>query len=152
MTKLRAPLSIDAALARIAGQLPQGWAGIGEATGRAERTARNWGDPDTPEAVPMDLAIRLDLAFQAAGGQGAPIFETYALQLELAAATRFADRFALAKLAAETVRECGEANSALITASQPEANTSDHINALREIEEAIAALNQARAQLDQKPP
>ena len=42
MTKLRAPGSIDAALARIAGHLEAGYAAMATLTGRAERTVRNY--------------------------------------------------------------------------------------------------------------
>ena len=113
MTKRRAPLSLDAALARIAGQLPRAWLDMGDLTARAERTVRNWGDPDTREQIPMDCAIALDLAYQQAGGDGAPIFECYAARLELAGVHRFADRIALGRRAADAIRECGEAGAAL---------------------------------------
>jgi len=77
MTKRRAPLSIDTALARIAGRVEGGWSGMATVTGRKERTVRNWGDPDTPEHIPMDAAIALDLAYVEQGGEGAPIYECY---------------------------------------------------------------------------
>lgn len=41
MTKLRGPITYDAALARIAGVI--GWPAMATATARAERTVRNWG-------------------------------------------------------------------------------------------------------------
>ena len=84
MTKRRAPLSIDAALARIAGQLPGGYEAMGELVQRKDRTGRNWGDPDTPEQIPLDCAIVLDLAYEEAGGEGYPLHEAYTAKLELA--------------------------------------------------------------------
>lgn len=143
MTKVRAPLTIDAALARIAGQLPGGWKDVAKSAGRKERTARNWGDPDTPEQVPMDCAICLDLAYQEAGGDGAPIFETYAHQLELAAEQRFADRAELGKLASEIILECAEANAAIVAAAQPGACDKARQIGLKEVDEAIRVLKRA---------
>lgn len=143
MTKVRAPLSIDAALARIAGQLVGGFEEMARVSGRCTRTVRNWGDPDTPEQVPVDCAIALDLAFIAAGGTGAPIFETYALKLELAEAAKFADRFELLRHAQRVARETGEANAAIIGAAQPSATDADRARALGEALEAIDALKHA---------
>lgn len=140
MTKARPPLTIDAAISRIAGHLPRGFEGIACITNRAVRTCRNWSDPDTPENIPIDCAIELDLAYQAAGGVGAPIFETYALKLELAATNKFADAITLARRLPDIIRECGEANAALIEAADPSATPVIRRNALRECEEAMNAL------------
>lgn len=151
MTKLRAPLSIDAALARIAGQLDGGFDDMARIAGRAVRTVRNWGDPDTPEQVPIDCAIALDLAYIASGGTGAPIFETYALKLELGEAAQFADRLDLLRHAQSVARETGEANSAIIGATQPSATDADRLHALREVTEAIDALKSAIPLLGPQP-
>ncbi len=147
MTKRRAPASIDAALARIAGQLADGWVGMAALVGRAERTVRNWGDPDTPEQIPFDASIALDLAYQAAGGIGAPIYETYTIQLELSGADRFASRHELARLAADYIRESGEAGAALVNAAQPGADHSEFRAAEREVLEALTVLQRAIHQL-----
>lgn len=143
MTKRRAPLSADAALARIAGLLPGSWAEMALIASRKERTVRNWGDPDTAESIPLDCAIALDIAFQAAGGEGAPLFETYALQLELACMDRFADRFTLGRHAALVIRETAEANAAIVLAAQPGATNADRRRAAREVEEALGVLKHA---------
>ncbi|BBC72895.1 conserved hypothetical protein [Altererythrobacter sp. B11] len=140
MTKLRAPLSVDAALARIAGQLPGGWREMAELADRQERTVRNWGDPDTREQIPIDCAIELDLAYQRAGGTGAPIHETYSLQLELAELSRFADRHELLAQAFEVIKEGGEAHAAIVHAARPGATPQDTAEALRECIEAFDAL------------
>lgn len=143
MTKHRAPLSIDAALARIAGQLEDGWKTMAEITGRERRTVQNWGDPDTPESVPINFAIALDLAYLAAGGSGTPIFEAYAHKLEQAEAANFADRYDLLRRAQAVAKETGEANSAILGAAQPNASAADKRAALTEITEAIDALKDA---------
>ena len=62
------------------------------------------------------------------------------MQLELAAANRFADSYALAKLAPEVIRECGEANAAIVAAAQPGADDRLRQDALREGEEAMQSL------------
>lgn len=142
MTKPRAPLTIDAALARIAGQLPLGFDDMARVAGRQVRTVRNWGDPDTPEQVPVDCAIALDLAFIAAGGSGAPIFEVYALKLELAEAAKFGDRHQLLRHGQDVARETGEATAAIIGAAHPGATAADRARALAEATEAREALNQ----------
>lgn len=137
MTKVRAPLSIDAALARIAGHMPKGYDDLAQVTGRAVRTVRNWGDPDTPEQIPLDCAIALDLAYIAAGGDCAPLFETYSLKLEMASMERFACNIALARHTADVIREGGEAHSALVRATLPGATRADREDALRECSEAM---------------
>lgn len=147
MTKRRAPATIGAALARIAGQLPGDWAGMAELVGRAPRTVRNWGDPDTPEQIPLDAAIALDLAYQEAGGSGAPLHETYTIQLDLAGVDRFASRHALARLAADYIRESGEAGAALVNAAQPGADHREFRAAEREVLEALTVLQRAISQL-----
>lgn len=155
MTKPRPPLSIDAALARIAGQLPAGFDDMARIAGRAVRTVRNWSDPDTPEQIPVDCAIALDLAFIAAGGAGAPIFETYAHKLELAEAEQFADQLELLRRAQVVAKESGEATSALIGAAHPAATDADRARALAEAVEARDALSQVipllAAEVEQPP-
>lgn len=143
MTKLRAPLTIDAALARIAGHLPGGFDEMAAITRRAVRTVRNWGDPDTAEQIPLDCAIALDLAFIAAGGDCAPLFETYALKLELGQVEHFACNIRLARHTAEVIREGGEAHAALVRATLPDASAADRQTALRETTEAIDILKRA---------
>ncbi len=155
MTKARAPLSIDAALARIAGLLPEGFEEMARVAGRQVRTVRNWSDPDTAEQVPIDCAIALDLAYIAAGGTGAPIFEAYALKLELADAAKFGDRHQLLRHAQDVARETGEANAAIIGAAHPAATKTDRARALAEATEAREALNQVipllAQEIDQPP-
>lgn len=148
MTVHRAPTSIDHALARIAGQLEGGWVGMARTVSRSETTVRAWGQPGRREQIPMAAAIALDLAFQAAGGTGAPIFETYALQLDLACINRFADRAALGVHLASVIKESAEAESAMLSAILPDAGPAEIRRALRELEEALVAMGTARAMLN----
>lgn len=142
MTKARAPLSIEAAIVRIAGVHDDGFTDLARIVGRERRTVSNWSDPDTPEQVPVDCAIALDLAYLAAGGTGTPIFEAYALKLELADAERFGDRHQLLRHAQDVARETGEANAAIIGAAHPAATDADRARALAEATEARQALDQ----------
>ncbi len=144
MTKLRAPLSIDQALARIAGHLPEGYDDMAAVVEKSASTVRSWGDPDKPLQVPMADAILLDLAYREAGGTGAPLFECYAQRLDSAHVFKFADEAALGRIAADSIRECGEAHAALVEAAQPGADRRRKQSALREVDEAIAQLNRAK--------
>lgn len=148
MTKHRAPLSFEQAIQRIAGQIPGGIDEMASIADRQPRTIRNWTDPDTPESIPLDVALRLDLAFQAAGGVGAPLWEAYTHHLEMAEVDAFATRHCLGRLAAETILEAGEATAALVLSSQPGSTPADVRNAQREVAEAIAKLQQALPALD----
>ena len=150
--KPRAPLTTDQALARIAGQLPAGWVDIAEITGRSESLARAWGDPDRREQIPLDDAIKLDLAYQAAGGRGAPLADSYLFRLELAATVEFSERFELLTHTEGLTRETGEALAALLRACQPHAGPRERKSALKELIDVvekskpiIAALNDVAA-------
>lgn len=139
MTKTRPPLTIDAALARIAGQLQNGWTEMAAITERAERTVRNWGDPDTPEQIPMDCAIKLDLAFEASGGIGTPIFEVYALLINVERVTRFGDVRDVIRRTMTGIKENAEAAIAQIASTLPGAGPHATDDAIRETQEAIEA-------------
>lgn len=140
MTKLRAPLSIEQALQRIAGQLPTGVEAMAAVAQRQPGTIRAWMDPDRTEQVTLDAAIALDLAFQAEGGSGAPLFEAYATRLQLAEAARFADRHRLLDHAHGVAKEGGEAIAAIIAAARPDATELDRRAAHREAAEAYEKL------------
>lgn len=140
MTKLRAPLSFEQALARIAGQLDGGFDAMGALTARSASTVRAWGDPDRREHIPLDCAVVLDLAYVEAGGEGAPLHEAYTHQLEQAALLQWAAGRELARHAALVIKECGEAGSALVLAVQPGACPNTREQAAREVAEALDVL------------
>src|SRR4051812_14366931 len=145
MTKLRAPVSFERALIRIADVL--GWPKVAEIAGKDERTVRNWSDPDTTATVTLDVALRLDVAFRAAGGEGAPLFQVYALRLEADTRGACADSRRLAELTAKAAAEGGEAIAALVVAAQPGATLQQRARAEMEAEEAIQALTESLAQV-----
>ena len=152
MTKLRPPLSIGAALARIAGQIEGDYSEMVRLTERSASLVRAWGDPERRERMPIDDAITLDLAYRRAGGQGAPIFEAYGTMLDAEGLHWFADQVALSRQAATIIRECSEAEVAVIVAAQPGATLRDRAQAAREIEEAMAVLARARTMLNGTAP
>lgn len=139
MTKLRPPLSVEQALTRIAGQVPGDWQAMAAVVGRAERTVRNWSDPDTPEDITIRAAIALDLEYQRCGGIGAPINDVYALLLKTGGEEVFACQAKLAAATMVTVVESAEAIVAQIAAAQPGADKAAIDHAIRQTEEDIAA-------------
>ncbi|HEX8585034.1 MAG TPA: hypothetical protein VF680_11555 [Allosphingosinicella sp.] len=143
MTKLRPPVSAENALTRIAGAIE--WEGVACIAGLGVRAVRNWSDPDTEpmagKAISLELALRLDLAYRQAGGQGAPMLHFMATRLELDCLAAAPDAAALAHATAIAVKESGEAHAAAIVASQPNAAHADLIFAERQLEEASAATN-----------
>lgn len=147
MTKRRPPLSVNAALDRISVQVDGGWATMGAAIGVKERAVRNYGDPDRPEEISARDAITLDILFQRHGGEGAPIFETYALQLETERAEVFATQTDIARRAMTAMKETSDAERAAIACTLPGADDADRMNAIREHEEAIRALTNTLAAL-----
>ncbi|QSR16037.1 hypothetical protein [Novosphingobium sp. KA1] len=154
MTKGRAPLTIDAALARIAGEIPGGWSAMAallcnpNGKPRSESMVRAWGDPLRREKIPLHDAIKLDLAYRSAGGDGAPLFETYGYLLDEAGMFRFSNEVALGRLAVDAIREGGEAHAALVLASQPGVDPRQKRAAIQEVEEAIQALHSALTLLE----
>ena len=144
MTKPRAPFSFENALTRIAGLID--WPAMMEAIsteGRAvaRRTLIDWSDPDNDRCCTVHDAIALDIAYRAAGGDGAPMFETYASLLELAHAERFVDQVELARRTCKVIKEVSEAEAALVQATMPGATAAHRAEALRQVEEGMAALS-----------
>ena len=154
MTKHRAPLSVEQALQRIAGELAGGVDEMAQITGHAPGYIRALGDPGRRERLSVDDAIVLDIAYQAAGGVGAPVFEAYAYKLELAELDSFANQHSLGLLLSEITREAGEAHSAIALASLPGRSENDRRAAEKEAVEAIEALKRSLpllAQSDVRP-
>lgn len=147
MTKLRPPVSEGQALDRIAGVLE--WSGMAKLLGKAERTVRNWGEPDTTAGISYRDALALDVAYQLKGGQGAPLYDCYALRLNMAQAVMNADAEALSRAAKAAAKEGGEAVAALIEASRPGATAADRLIAKREVQESIEVLASTLPMLEQ---
>lgn len=138
MTKQRPPLSFNRALTKIAALV--GWDTAAILCNVAERTVRKWSDPDTDTHISLRDALRLDRAYQEAGGIGAPLFECYALRLEIEGGADASDVETLIEASSATAKEAGEAVAALIRASRPDATPRERLEAVKEAEDAIQAL------------
>lgn len=148
MTKLRDAASFPQAVTRVAGRI--GWEAAALATGRAERTVRNWSDPDTDAHPTIGDALRMDAAFLASGGGEPPLLNAYRLQLEMAE-LHAAPTEELAEAAANCAREAGEAVSALIKAAQPGARHVDRAHAAREAEDVVHTFSDTIRKLGADP-
>ena len=149
MTKPREPLSIDAALARIAGQVEGSWSAMAAETGYAERTVRKWGDADTDDEINFRSMLKLDLMFQRGGGEGHPIHAAYSQLLQVAIAERFVDQFELLRRASRIVKETGDAEAALLHCALPDASLNDMRKALKEVLEALDVMKAVVPVLEQ---
>ena len=119
---------------------------------RAESTVRRWGDHDQPEQIPLPAAIALDIAHLKAGGEGRPLFETYALQLEVAREHAFASEIEVARRACTLIREGAQAQEAMVLASLPNASPATRATAVRELEDVVQVVTGAIALLAAPPP
>lgn len=154
MTKVRPPASFFDAITRIAAHI--GWDGCSAALSVgtrkvAERTIRNWSDPDTEPCISIEDALKLDLAFQADGGIGTPLFDAYALQLDREAERARQSQPCLIHTTAAAAKETGEAMHALVLAGSPHAHPRDKARAAAEIIEAIEALQKSLIALELAP-
>ncbi|TMJ19005.1 MAG: hypothetical protein E6G92_04115 [Alphaproteobacteria bacterium] len=145
MTKRRAPLTFELALTKIAGVI--GWQVAAEIVGQSERAVRNWSDPDAAAGIRLDAALKLDVAYRSAGGDGFPLLQCYSLRLEADTAEACADLALLNHKIAKAAREGGEAIAAVIAAAQPGATDSALAIAEAELEESIAASTDTLATL-----
>ncbi|PZU13791.1 MAG: hypothetical protein DI606_04280 [Sphingobium sp.] len=144
MTIPRPPLSLDAAIARIMGQLGS-WAEVARVTGYAHpRQCEKWGAFDIAEPgdndardIPMRAAVKLDIAYQAAGGIGRPIFEAYGLLVDVAESAAFGDRQELQRDTIAFMKENSEAETALLEASMPGAGAAEEAIAQRELLQVV---------------
>jgi hypothetical protein len=149
MTKRRGPLTFELALTRVAGEI--GWSRVAEIAQQSDRTVRNWSEPDTgpaaERAISLDVALRLDSAFQAAGADGAPFLQCYALRLEADIKAACADSRELGLMTGRLAHESGEAIQAAITAALPGASENEKARAELELEQASRALTDTLATL-----
>ena len=114
---------------------------------RSESQVRRWGDHNATDQIPLPCAIILDIAYQRAGGDGRPLFETYALQLQVAREHAFTGEIEMARRVCALIREGAEAQEALVLASLPSATQLDRTNAVRELEDVSRVVTSAIALL-----
>jgi hypothetical protein len=141
VTKVRAPLTFELAMAKIAGEI--GWEKIADISGQAVSTLYNWSNPDSQptagDSVSLSLALKLDAAYRAAGGEGAPLLQCLGLKLDAETLVAIADSAAIVRSIATAAKEGGEAIAASIAAAQPGASPQERARAELELEESIAA-------------
>lgn len=138
MTKIRAALTFEAALAKVAGVI--GWSEVARICARKERAVRAWSEVEIPAGVTMDRALALDVAYTTAGGDGAPFLSVYALRLQADTIAAQACSEELARKTVAAIKEGGEAHAALVAASRPGATQADRAIAEKEVVEAVDAL------------
>jgi hypothetical protein len=138
MTKERTPLTYEDAVNRVIGTI--GMTAASEATGRSADYLRALTDPDKRYTLTIEDAEKLDLAWQATGQSGAPIFELYGLRMEIAQSARFASRFTFLGAIATYITESGDATGAIIRAALPGAGHKEVKTAQRELIEAFEAM------------
>ena len=136
MTYLKPPGSIEQALDRISGVID--WASMASIVERTEGTVRHWANPATPESVPLTLAIRLDLAWQAAGQIGAPLLNAYMALVDKAREAEFGCQIELTRATAVFARENGQAEEAALMLTLPDADEADFVKAEQEVEHVVA--------------
>jgi hypothetical protein len=140
MTIPRQPATFELALAKIAALL--GYDGCATVLGKSESHVRKLGAPDTEREISLRDAVRLDAAWRRAGGEGAPLLECYALQLDLGAADTESSSSGLVMAgAALAAKESGEAVAAALALAGDMRDPKARLNAVREVEEAISELS-----------
>lgn len=145
MTKRREPLTYQHTLELVATAI--GWERAGAICGVTARSVRNWSDHDCEQEIRMIDAERLDQAFLDQGGAHAPFHRLMALRLDIAA--RDAKAKDLALHAATAAKESGEAVAALFAVTGNMNDPEARRGARREIEQAIDALTDCAATLDE---
>lgn len=146
MTKLRQPLSFEAALMNVIGAI-----GREEAlaiTGRTHSRLVDYLDPDKDGSIRLDHAFLLERRYRELGHPGAPLHDAWREQLGLGEGHGIADSAALLRQASIVAKETGDATAAAIAAASPNATDADKAIARREIDEAIAELAKGRTMLE----
>ena len=138
MTIPRQPITFENALWQIAALL--GWDGCAAVLGKSESQVRKLGTPGVEREISLRDALRLDAAFRAAGGDGAPLLECYAIKLDLKIPVEPAAPACMIVGAGRAAKESGEAVAAAIELAHNANDPRARVNACREIEEAITEL------------
>jgi hypothetical protein len=138
VTKVRDPYDFPKAIQTIGKMI--GWDVAGAMFGVTGRAVEFWGDDDHAALPTLVQAFALDAAYVAAGGNHAPILESYARQFDAKLVQATACRALLAEDVANLTRETGEALSHCIVALSPSATPSQLRKALTELEQADAII------------
>lgn len=148
MTKARRPLTPYRALCRISDLL--GWDGCADVIGKSEWSVRKFSDPDTGREISLQDAIRLDAAYQRAGGNGAPLLECYSARLELELVHGSDRQKCLLDATSRAAKEAGEAISAALDAASRTNDPAAHLRAVNEAREGLEAMQSLVTSLERQ--
>ncbi|HEY0130852.1 MAG TPA: hypothetical protein VGB57_05555, partial [Allosphingosinicella sp.] len=119
-----------------------GWDQAAELVCKSPSTLRSWGDPGYGPAIgrmlTLDDALALSVAFRMAGGEGSPLLDCLATQIETEILAERAEA-CLAQAAGLHAKETGEAVSWAVAASLPTAGRSVLDRAERACERSVNA-------------
>ena len=138
MTLVRDPLTFSKAISTIAGRID--FPAMAAIVGRSERLVRKWSHPQSNAHPTVAQGVALDLAFIEAGGETAPISETYLQLLDRGIGERVASRLALTVAVATAAKENGEAIAAVLAVTHPGAGPREIHRAEHVLEEAQSAM------------
>lgn len=145
MTKLRTPLTPHAALLEIVKVL--GFDGCAEVSGINHWALRKMSDPDAGREISLRAAMRLDAAYRREGGNGAPLFESYAAFLDLDQ-TEPENPEQLMLLSGEVSKEVGEAISAALACASRADCPATRARAIDEAREGLGKMQALVASLE----
>lgn len=138
MTKPRVPHTYAEAMTRIAGVVT--FKRCARIVRRSDRLVRKWSEDGNVATPTLAQAEALDLAYIAAGGDGAPFADTLRHRLGLAVDDALASQRELAASIARAAKETGEAFAFAIPITQSNASPRDIHRACAEVEEARLSL------------
>lgn len=138
MTHAQTPLTFPAAVNRIVDCITA--QGAADAVGKRVSLIYAWQHPTGQKRPNIEQARALDAAHMLAGGDGAPILETYAQLLDVDVAQQIACRTALIREIGDAAREHGQALAAAIAFAQPNAGDRELHRAIGEVEDAHGAM------------
>jgi len=133
VTKMRAPGTIEEALALIARRVPGNWKAMAKRIGRTARTVRSYGDKDRQGDISIVQSIALDNLFQEHGGEGRPLFEAHGRLVSAASAIAISCKVELLRRIGGLTRDVCEAEEALINFALPDAGEADRRHAHAEL-------------------
>lgn len=145
MTEVRVPHGFAAAMKQVADLID--WPACAEIAGKTVRNVQYWGQDSSPATPPIATALAFDVAFQKAGGEGAPFRDAYVFQFKEVMTGQDACRRALAEAIAEVARESGDALAASIEITQSNASPLSTLRASAEVGQLLAAANRLARRL-----
>ncbi|RDE04671.1 hypothetical protein [Sphingomonas aracearum] len=145
MTLPRTPETFADAATRVAGHL--GYKVAARIVRRSERLVYKWAHPSSTATPSIEQALALDVAFQSAGGEGAPFHDAYNFQLGIRVAEQTACQRELLQEITVATREAGEGLAAALVITQPNSTPREKHWAFVQVDEAHTAIGAVKARL-----